>query len=284
MNKKWFFIGFIALLISCDYFKQEDLRVPVARVNESYLYEDDIQNLLGENTSSEDSTLIVSSYITRWATQQLLIDQAIINLPEEDQSNYERLIRQYRNDLYTEAYKRSIVAQQLDSTISGEELEQYYNNHRENFRLNDELVQLRFIEVDPDFSNLNQIKEKFRRYSEEARTELANLSIQFKSYSFDDSTWVKKEVLFERIPALQASSSQVLKKSNFTQLQDSIGVYLVQVEDLLERNDVAPLAFVAPTLKEIILNRRKLDLIKKLEKDITKDAIKDKKFETFDRK
>jgi len=38
---------------------------------------------------------------------------------------------------------------------------------------------------------------------------------------------------------------------------------------------------VSPTIEQIILNKRKLELIKKLEKDITKDAIKDKKFETF---
>jgi len=73
----------------------------------------------------------------------------------------------------------------------------------------------------------------------------------------------------------------VLKKSNFTQIQDSIGVYLVKIEDILNRNDTAPLSFVGPTIEQIILNKRKLELIKKLEKDITKDAIKDKKFETF---
>jgi hypothetical protein len=80
---------------------------------------------------------------------------------------------------------------------------------------------------------------------------------------------------------IKSSENQVLKKSNFTQLQDSLGVYLVKIEDLLDRNETAPLSFVSPTIEQIILNKRKLELIKKLEKDITKDAIKDKKFETF---
>ena len=73
----------------------------------------------------------------------------------------------------------------------------------------------------------------------------------------------------------------MLKKSNFAQLQDSLGVYLVKIEDLLKRNDIAPLSHIKPTIQQIILNKRKLELIKKLEKDITKDAIKNNDFEIY---
>ncbi|MBV1923083.1 MAG: peptidyl-prolyl cis-trans isomerase, partial [Flavobacteriaceae bacterium] len=69
--------------------------------------------------------------------------------------------------------------------------------------------------------------------------------------------------------------------SNFTQLQDSLGVYLVKIEDILLTNDIAPLIYVEPTIKQIILNKRKLELIKNLERDITKDALKNKKFEIY---
>ena len=72
-----------------------------------------------------------------------------------------------------------------------------------------------------------------------------------------------------------------LKKSNFVRLQDSIGVYLIQVQDALEKGDDAPLEYVRPTIQQIILNKRKLDLIKKLEADITKDAIKNNDFEIY---
>jgi hypothetical protein len=36
-----------------------------------------------------------------------------------------------------------------------------------------------------------------------------------------------------------------------------------------------------PTLKAVILNKRKLELIKKFEREITDDAIKDKKYEVY---
>ena len=281
MHKYSPFIVLLLWLTSCDYFKQEDPRIPIARVNETYLYEEDISNLISEATSQEDSVLRANNYINRWATQQLMIDQAKINLTDEELDGYDKLVNQYRVDLYTEAYKSSIVSQQLDSTITAQEMELYYEANKENFKLNDQLLKVRYIRVAPNFGNLNDIQEKLRRFEASDKLELEALSIQFHSYNFNDSTWVKKETLIQNVPAIQQSENQVLKKSNFTQLQDSLGVYLVKIEDILNRNDTAPLSFVGPTIEQIILNKRKLELIKKLEKDITKDAIKDKKFETF---
>ena len=281
MHKFSPFIVLLLWLTSCDYFKQEDPRIPIARVNDTYLYEEDVANLISEVTSKEDSVLRVNNYINRWATQQLMIDQAKINLTDNELDGYDKLVNQYRIDLYTEAYKSSIVSQQLDSTITAQEMELYYEANKENFKLNDQLLKVRYVQVAPNFGNLKDVQDKLKRFDESDKLELDELSIQFQSYNFNDSTWVKKETLIQNVPAIQQSENQVLKKSNFTQLQDSLGVYLVKIEDVLNRNDTAPLSFVGPIIEQIILNKRKLALIKKLEKDITKDAIKDKKFETF---
>ena len=84
------------------------------------------------------------------------------------------------------------------------------------------------------------------------------------------------------MPVLQnRESSEVLKKGYFGQIEDSLGVYLIKIEDILKRNDIAPLSYVEPTIRQIILNKRKQQLIKILEKDITKDAIKNKSFEIY---
>ena len=88
--------------------------------------------------------------------------------------------------------------------------------------------------------------------------------------------------MIARIPPVTIeNSASLLNKTEFTQLRDSLGLYLIAVKDRLDRNDDAPLDYVLPTVKQILLNRRKLELIKQLEKDITKDAIKNKQFELY---
>ncbi|MBT3588378.1 MAG: peptidyl-prolyl cis-trans isomerase [Flavobacteriaceae bacterium] len=281
MNRIFLTIISIITLSSCDYFKQDNLGTPIARVNNSYLYQKDIKNLIFENTSKEDSTLIVANYINRWATKQLLIDQSIVNLPQEKQDAYNDLVNQYKIDLYIEAYKSSIVAEQLDSIITFKELEDFYNQNKENFKLNDDLLKIRYIHIDKNFSNTKELVEKFKRFDSIDKKELTDLSIKFKSFNLNDTIWIKNDVLIGALPVLKLNNSQVLKKTNFTQLQDSLGVYLVKIEAVLKTNDIAPLSYVKSTMEEIVLNKRKQEFLKKIEKDITKDAIKNKNFELF---
>jgi hypothetical protein len=270
-------------LISCDYFKQDIDKKPIARVNETYLYDEDIKELVTDGTSKEDSILIVNNFINRWATKQLLIDQSLINLPQGQQDQFSKHVEEYRIDLFTEAYKNVIVSKQLDSTINVIQLIDFYEANKENFKLNDDLFKVRYCQVEESFNNFSNIKLKFRRFDEQDKKDLSELSIQFKSFNFNDSTWVKKEALLEALPVLNSNPKvdQVLKNSNFTQLQDSLGVYLIKIEDVLKTNDIAPLSHIKPTIEQIILNKRKLELLKKLEKDITKDAIKNKQFEIY---
>lgn len=270
------------LVLSCDFLKPDSNKIPIARVNDSYLYEDDIRSLISENMSEEDSALIVNNYINRWATQQLLIDQARINLPEDQLESYEKLVQEYKNDLLSEAYKNAIVALQLDSVINEGEYRKYYEENRENFKLNDNLMKLRYIHLDEQYSNLTQTRNMLSRFNEKDKEALDSLSIQFKAYNFDDSIWVRKQVVMQALPVLRTVDPNVLKKSNFAQIQDSLGVYLVKIVDKLNPNDIAPLSYVKPTIEQVILNKRKLELIKKLEKDITTDALKNNNFEIYE--
>ena len=277
---RFILVLFSLVLYSCEYFQQSDDRKVVVRVNDSYLYESDIQALINENTSSEDSSIIVSNYITRWATQQLLIDRAELNLPQSQQIEFNELVNNYRNELYTNAYTDAVVSRDLDTTLNREDVQQYYEQNKENFILNEDLVKLRYINMAKNSNNLDDIKKKIIRFNDEDQQDLLNMAIQFKNYSMNDSVWVKTKSVYDKIGPLSVEDrASLLKKSNFMELQDSLNVYLVYVNDVLSRNEQAPIEYASATIREILLNKRKQALIKELEKDITKDAIKNNEFE-----
>ena len=281
MNKYFLTILCLLFFCSCNYLTQDASIIPIARVNDSYLYNEDIIDLISENTTKDDSTLIVNNFINRWATKQLLIDQSMINLSQEKQDFFNEMVSQYKTDLYTEAYKSSIISKQLDTVILKKEYEDYYNLNKRNFKLNDELLKVRYIQVDKNFLDLKALEKKLKRYDSIDKKDLTNLSIKFKSFNLNDSIWIKSNVLIGRLPVLKEENLKLLKKPNYTQLQDSLGVYLIKIEATLKTNDIAPLSYVRPTIEQIILNKRKQDLLKKIQKDITIDAIKNKNFEIF---
>lgn len=268
---------------SCQFFAEKDERIPLARVNNAYLYLEDIEDLVSDDTSVEDSTLLVQNFINRWATQQLFLDGALVNLSDSKQQDFNKLVVQYKNDLYTKAYIEALVKRSIDTLINYEEAEAYYENNKEAFKLNEELIKFRYLHVDESIIDFEGIEEKFKRFDDDDIKVLDSISVQFKSYSLNDSIWIRVNQVINKIPAItNENKNQLLKKSNFVQLKDSLGVYLMQINDVLLRNDTAPLEYVKPTIDQIVINNRKLELIRKLEKDITKDAIKNKQFEIYD--
>ncbi|WP_298239238.1 peptidyl-prolyl cis-trans isomerase [uncultured Algibacter sp.] len=270
------------VITSCSFFKNTDNRTPVARVNDAYLYLEDVSDLVSGETSKEDSTLLVQNFINRWATQQLLIDGAKLNLSDTKQEAFNKLINQYRNDLYTKAYLEALVKRSIDTLVNDDEARIYYNENKEAFKLNEELIKFRYVYLDKNMLNFRRIEEQFKRFDPKDKKELDSVAIQFKSYSLNDSIWVKATQVIDKIPVLHSENKdELLKKSNFIQLKDSLGVYLMQINDVLLRNDTAPLEYVKPTIDQIVINKRKLELIRQLEKDITKDAIKNKQFEIY---
>lgn len=282
MSKKLNILLIFLLSVSCNFFKQETERIPLARVGEAYLYQDEIQFLVAEDMSAQDSTILVNNYINNWATQQLLMNNAERNLNDEKQQEFNRLVDQYKKDLFTQAYLEALVARKIDSTVTLDEAQNYYEENKEVFKLNEELIKFRYINLNENHTDFEDIKKKFQRFNNEDKKELDSISIQFKSYSLNDSIWVKVSKVLDKIPVANASNKEeLLKKSNFIQLKDSLGVYLMHINDVLLRNDTAPLEYVKPTIDQIVINRRKLEFINDLKTDITKDAIKNKKFEIY---
>jgi len=283
VHNKFYIWLFLLSVTSCTFFfKETDDRIKIARVNDSYLFYDDIKGLVSEETSKEDSILLVQNYINRWATQQLFMDGAMLNLNESQQESFNKLVNQYKNDLYTKAYVEAIVKRNIDTTVTDVEAKAYYEENREAFRLNEELLQFRYIHIDENMIDFNNIEKKFKRFNEVDKRNLDSISIQFKSYSLNDSIWIKAAQVIDKIPVITSENkNQLLKKSNFIQLKDSLGVYLMQINDVLMRTEIAPLEYVKPTIDQIVINKRKLELIKDLEKDITKDAIKNNQFEIY---
>ena len=267
---------------SCDYFKPVVTDDVIARVNDSYLSKSDILKILPENYTKEDSTTIVNNYITNWATEQLLVQGATLNLEDKTQDEFNALIEQYKNDLFSKAYLEALVYRDLDTVVSKAEAAKYYQENKQAFKLNEDLIKFRYINIDENRLDFKEVKQKFLRFNTKDKQDLNEIAIQFKSYSLNDSIWIRLGQVITKIPTVTPENkNELLKKSNFIQSKDSLGLYVMQINDVLLRNDEAPLEYVQPTIKQIVVNKRKLELIRQLKKDITKDAIKNKQFEIY---
>jgi hypothetical protein len=269
-------------LSSCNLLNKEQKPESVARVGDHYLYKSDLLNLVPEGTSKADSILMVHNYIDRWATQKLLIEAAERNLSESKQNEYDDLIKQYKVDLYTKAYLEEMVKQKVDTIVSEDELKKYYNEHKDNFKSSGTLVRLRYINIDKDNPRLGTIRDKFFNFNKKDKKFWDTYSLQFKNFAFNDSVWVGIEQVYSKLPVVNPiNRDEIIRIGKQMQILDNQDLYLIKVTDVIDEKQASPFSYIKPTLKEVIINQRKLELIKKIEKEITDDAIKNKDYELY---
>lgn len=280
MRKICIYIAFISVLTSCEYFQKEQPLNTVATVGDAYLSQDDIADLLPEEYTAQDSTIIVSSYINNWATERLLMQKARKNISLDKQDQMDKLIEKYKFELYSQAYKQELTKQNLDTLIPENSIVTYFQEHEKDFKLNEDLVQFRYVQLDPSYAEISKVSSLFMKGDSTSLRQLDSLQLGFKSLFLNDSIWVKKKTVFDRVsPITPANENWYIKDKKYWKLEDSVGVYLVRFNNVLRRGDNAPLSYIRPTIKQVLLNRRKLNYIKKLEKELLDDAIKSKKFQ-----
>lgn len=279
MKIKVLFILSVLFLVSCEKDTKQVNSLAIARVNNSYLYQEDIKDLVPVGASKKDSVIIVKDYIDRWASQKLLFNAAEVNLSDEKQNELNALVDQYKKDLYTKAYIEQLVYKAYDTLVSDEELNDYYEKNKENFKTNSALVKMSYVQINKSNPKLNALTKKFINGNKEA---IKNSTIEFKSYAFNDSIWIDMSQVYEKLPFVNIENKEKYLVSGKTiQFADSTAVFLIKTANYIPRNQVSPFQYIKPTLKKVILNKRKIELINKFQKDITADALKDHKYEIY---
>ena len=283
MLKKSLLILTIATLSSCNYFKKESNTEAVARVGESYLYAAELDSLVPANTPKEDSAMIIKSYIDRWVTQKLLVKAAERNLDDAKKDEFNKLIKQYKNDLYTKAYIEKMVQTTVDTLIDEVELKNYYEENKENFKTNGTIVQLRYLHLSKEHPKFATIRSNFLNFKKSDAKFWRTYQMQFKNSALNDSVWVSMNEVYRKLPFITPENrDKYMNEGMAFEKSDTLNdIYLVKIKRVIHRNQISPFEYLKPTLQQVILNRRKLELIKKFEKEITEDAIKNKDYEVY---
>ncbi|WP_396188794.1 hypothetical protein [Flavobacterium sp.] len=272
----------VLMFMGCSKTSQQDNTDAIARVNDVYLYESDLENLVPSGASKNDSVAIVKDYINRWAMQQLLVNRAEKNINKTKQQELEELINQYKIDLYSKSYLEDLVMTKVDTLISDDEIKRYYEKNKNNFKASEPLIKLRYINLIKGNTKLGIINNKLLNFSKKDQAELQKMAVQFKNYALNDSIWVDVNQVYEKLPFInQENKQKFISPGMAYQFTDNNLIWLVKIKDVVEKNNNVPLQYIKPTIKQIILNNRKKDLINKIQTEITNDAIKDKDFEIF---
>ncbi|MEI2759830.1 MAG: hypothetical protein V9G42_10430 [Bacteroidia bacterium] len=272
-------------LMSCNNlpvnFKKDKNKNAIARVYDKYLYSHDIKDLVPKDATPQDSSMIVKSFIDDWIKQNIVLHQAESNLLEEHK-NVERQLQEYRNSLITFAYEQELVRQRLDTTVTEQEIEQYYNDNKQNFLLKSNIVKATFIKAAKKTPKIDKLKTWFNSSKEKDRQLLEEFCFQYAiDYSLNDNDWMQFDDLLKRVPIKTYDKEEFLRNNRNIETADSVNIYLIKITDFKTNESVSPLDFVKDNIKNLIINKRKLALIEQMQKSAFDQALKNNDFEIY---
>lgn len=278
LPKIGFALGFLSLF-SCSF--EEDEVEKVARVYDNYLTVEEVNDLLPNDISPEDSAMLVNQYINAWAKEQILVAKAQYNLGDK-QEDLEVLVTQYRKDLLKHRYEQLYINQHLDTSISNEEIVEYYEKNKSNFELKENILKAKFIVVNNQVSDLKELEKRFKKDKPEDEEWIFGFVTQFATqYNIVDTSWIRFNDLARQIPLQTNNQSDFLNRNKFVTFSDSLQTYFLLISEYKVEEDVSPLPYVKNTIKSIILNQRKLALLATMEEKLVEDAYEKRDFEIY---
>ena len=271
----------LIILTSCSYFLKKKTERVLARAYGEYLYESDLYEVIPHGTAAGDSVSLAQNFIDNWINQRLLIHQAENNLSDE-QMDFTVQMENYKNSLIIFEYENELVKQKLDTVVSDEDIEKYYTSNQQNFLLKNNIVQIQYVKLPVNSPNTKQIRKLLNSDNSEDKTRLSEMAEKYAAdYFLDNQNWVLFDNLMNQIPIKTYNQEEFLKYHRDVEVQDSVYLYLVKFKDFKIKESVSPLSFEKDRIKNIILNKRKIDLINKMHQDVYDQALKHNDFEVY---
>ena len=259
----------------------------VAKVGNQRLHRSQLESYIPAGVSPEDSTALARQYIQSWAQDILLMDMAEEQLsPQEKDVSAE--LEEYRRNLIKYRYEQLYIRQRLDTLVTAEEIDRYFQDNPERFRLERPVLKARYLIIPADARILKVLKEKISSYDDMEVMEADSLasSVALK-YVDQADTWadalslardagVEYRTLVQGIKGLSA-------KNPFVETEDEAGnKHVIFVAEAVPEGKTAPLEYCQERIREILLSARKHALEEGLEKSLMEDALRNNKFVIYE--
>ena len=272
-----------ALLTGCNWLsslqEQGDI---VAKVSEKVLYKEDLRNSIPKELSAEDSVNFAQSLIAKWVEEQVLLERAKYNLGEA-LPGLEKKVENYKNSLFIYSYERELIRQKLDTIVTNRQIQDYYEQHQQNFQLKDYVLKAKYLKLDAASPKLKQVRKWIQSSSQEDALRMQEYAVQYAiSYNLDAEQWLFFNDLLKEVPLRDFNTEDFLKNNSFLEISDDQNIYYISILEYQLKDGVSPLEMVENRIQSIILNNRKLTLAKEIRQKLVEEAKRKNQIEYFE--
>ena len=271
VNGQHILIFIIALILTIGACKPPDESIVnddhiLAQTFNKSLYLSELAGMVPENSSTEDSSLIVNAYIEKWVRENLLMHEAEKNVPQD--LNIDELVRNYRASLIRHNYEKLLVELQLDSTITSQELNTYYEENKYQYRLKSMILRCFFVKLPKDVEDLSVLQQLWKSEDDEDYTKLVDYCrTNANVYVLDDSLWYDLPEVTLHLPKNFLTSSNAYPKRDYNTTDDNFR-YFLRIFETVPEKEYPPPSYINDQATKVILHKRKIKLLEEKKEEM----------------
>ena len=265
-----FVLGLLFTFFGCNNFKKPEDGA-LARVYNEVLYPSDIDGLGSGAIRGEDSLMMVRAYVENWSRDQMMLQLAKKNMP--DDLDLDRLVENYRSSLILSSYKEILLAKQEDTTVTMAEIEEYYQDNKANYPLEEPIFKGIFIKIDRDADNVSNLKRWWKYDKDDGIGKMGKyVAENAEEYILNDKVWTPLNEVLKLAPE-NFISSRNLRTTKEKYVKDSDYRYFLLIKDIKLKRDPSPLSYVQNSIAKILVRKKRLEQLENLTEEAFKREI-----------
>ncbi|GIV34979.1 MAG: hypothetical protein KatS3mg031_2514 [Chitinophagales bacterium] len=143
-------------------------------------------------------------------------------------------------------------------------------------------MQIHFVKTPIESPKLDSLAYWFSSKQEQHQLLLRDYCYQYATdFSFSDSTWYETDILSSSFPVSKDQLAAFYRSRTPAVLSDSAYFYVLKVNDYKSGGEIAPLDYVKTDITRILMNNRKMRLLRSTYETIYQEALLNKEFEIY---
>lgn len=278
----------LATIGSCDFFRfksevNTDVDPIIASVGDQKLYQSELSFIKSESKSGEDSANIAGRYVQSWVRKQLLIKEAGKSMAF-DEAEINRKLLEYKYALMVYEFEKKYVEENLNSEVNQQEIENYYQINKANFSLKEIIVKVNFVKIEKESSQNKQLERMLRSQNQKDQDTFKEMVINSgANYFLEDSTWIKLDDIIINTPlANHPNKVELVRNNKHVITDDDLYRYYFRILEYKLQEQVPPLEFVRDEITKILINKRRIELVDQLQKEVYNRALEKNEFKLYE--
>lgn len=280
-----FSIFIIVMLGSCSRGKTADAnqaKKPIVTVKDNTLYQASLNEVIPPDLTGEDSIAAAKAFIDMWINEQLMYDKAKQNIVNKE--DIESLVESYRKSLVTNTYQEQLLKEQLSEKSSEKEIKNYYEQNKDKFKLENNIIKGLYLKVPIDSKQLSNFQKWYKQGTDASIENIEKNTLQNAvGYEYFYDRWVGLEEVLENMPPAVTDEKIFLQKNKNLELRDSSFVYLLNIKEYKLQGSEAPYEYMKRQLSDIYIEKRREDYIKQVRKDLYDKAVSNEEIKFYNK-